>query len=187
MTESHYLDKVLNGDAKAYRYFVQKYKDLVFAITFRIVKNTQDAQELSQDAFLKAYQQLHTFDNKAKFSTWLYKIAFNLALNKNRQFKQSTLSYDDVESFHFADESEAALRNLKLEQQKEYINIALNSLPEDESLLLTLYYLAENSVGEICQITSLSEANVKVKLHRARKKLYSNLEQALKGEINSLY
>lgn len=187
MTESHYLDKVINGDAKSYRYFVQKYKDLVFAVSFRIVKNRQDAEELTQDAFIKAYQQLHTFDKKAKFSTWLYKIAFHLALNKNRQFKQSTSSYEDVEAFHFTDKSETALGNLKVEQQKEYINIALNSLPEDESLLLTLYYLAENNISEISQITSLTEANIKVKLHRARKKLYVNLQQILKEEIKSLY
>ena len=76
MDES-YIQKVLNGDIKSFRYFVDKYKHLLFSTSMRIIKDEQIAEEAVQDAFLKAFQGLNGFKGKSKFSTWLYKIVVN--------------------------------------------------------------------------------------------------------------
>ncbi len=188
MEENHYLDKILAGDAASYKYFVKKYKEMVFAVAVRIVINAQDAEEISQDAFIKAYQNLNKFDRKARFSTWLFKIVYNLALNRKRQFANKKI-YDisEVDEAVFADEAQKTLQLLKTEEQRKYIEQAINTIPEDEGLALTLHYLAENSIEEICEITSWSKPNVKVKLHRGRKNLYVALDSILKTEVKELY
>lgn len=182
-----YIKQILNGDVKSFSYLVEKYKDFVFTISYRILKNKEDAEEIAQDSFIKAYKELKNFRGDAKFSTWLYTITYRLTISKLRKNKINFNELTDITIDTYKDEfSLSQLDLLKYEEQKKYINLALEKLPELESLLLTLYYLNENSIEEIHQITELSISNVKVKLFRARKRIYKELEVLLKSELKSI-
>ncbi len=180
----YYIDKVLAGDSQSYAILVNRYKDMVFTIVNRILKSREDAEEISQDVFLKAFQSLQKFKRESKFSTWLYRIAFNTAISKTRKKKMEVAAIDDhvVENFTF-DEIVEELEDFTLDDKKRYFEAAMKKIPEDDSLLLTMFYLKEMSIDEISEVTELSASNVKVKLHRIRKKLYQTIEELMKLRV----
>jgi len=92
-----YLNKVLNGDTQCFTYFVDKYKDIVFSIAMKVLRNREDAEELAQESFIKAYKSLHTFKGTAQFSTWLYRITYNNCISEVRKRKLKFVSADDVQ------------------------------------------------------------------------------------------
>ena len=184
--DSVYIQKVLEGDANAYRYFIDKYRDMAYSLAMSIVKNGPLAEEVTQDAFLKAYKALGRFEQRAKFSTWLYKIVTNEALKK---IKRKTLDYTrDVNELNESEFSEINLSVTELadQDQKYYINLVLDQLSPNDSLVLRLYYLHENSMKEISDITGFGNEKIKTILHRARKRFYAVLKKELKHEINSI-
>ena len=182
--DSQYLQKVLAGDHNAFRYFVRKYQDMAFSLAMSIVKTELIAEEAVQDAFVKAYQNIHTFNQKSKFTTWLYRIVVNESLRKIRRKQFDTAEVEELEDTE--NSINDAFRSLHEMEQREIINQVLLELPESESLLLRLFYLDEMSMQEIKEVTDLSLANIKVILHRARKRFYTLLERNFKHEINSL-
>jgi RNA polymerase sigma factor (sigma-70 family) len=168
------VEQVKQGDLLAFRLLVDMHKTLAFNIALQIVRNREDAEEVAQDAFLKAYQSIHTFKGESKFSTWFYKIVFNLAISKTRKKKIETSNIDDVQiSDKEISNAYEAYNTLVKQEREQQLKEAMKELKEDESLIITLFYLNENSIEEISVITSYSIPNVKVKLHRARKKLFS--------------
>ncbi|MCK5823592.1 MAG: sigma-70 family RNA polymerase sigma factor [Bacteroidales bacterium] len=175
---NHYLSKVIKGDVSAYSYIVDQYKNMAFSIAYRVVNNREDAEEITQDAFLKAYNSLKRFNHKSKFSTWLYKIVYNTAISKIRENKKKSvvnqLIDKDIENINIED-IDNVLVKFDEEHQKKIINSAIDKLSENEKLIITFYYLAEKSINEITEITNFSSSNVKVILHRARKKMYEEL------------
>ena len=90
-----YITKVLEGDRNAFAYLVDKYKTMVYSLALRLVKDREEAEEISQDAFIKAYQSLASFKGKAKFSSWLYRIVYNTAISKLRQQPAGRVSLDE--------------------------------------------------------------------------------------------
>jgi RNA polymerase sigma-70 factor (ECF subfamily) len=94
--DNDYIGRVLSGDVSAYASLVAKHKNLVFSIVLKIVNNREDAEEISQDVFLKAYQSLSTFERKSKFSTWLYRIAYNAAISKTRKKKVEMVAIEET-------------------------------------------------------------------------------------------
>lgn len=80
-----YIEQVLNGNTKAFAFLVDKYKVLVYTVAFRILRNHEDTEEIVQDAFVKAYHALGSFEKKSKFSTWLHRIVYNSAISKTRK------------------------------------------------------------------------------------------------------
>ncbi len=189
--DNFYIEKILNGDLSAYRHMVDRHKDMAFTIAFRILKNREDAEEIAQDAFLKAYNSLGKFKKRSKFSTWLYSIVYNAAVSRTRKKQMEVLPIDDhiTENYTF-EEITIGINNIDEEDQKNFINKAIAELPCTESILLTLYYKEENSIDQISEITGLSSSNVKVKLHRIRKKIlnqYNNFFAAsMFGEASTL-
>lgn len=182
-----YLQKVLAGDISGFSYFIDQYKDMAYSIAFRIVNNREDAEEIVQDSFMKAYQALHTFRNDSKFSTWFYRIVVNQSFTKQTRDKTEAKTIDLSKNPDVAiDQLESAYQKMTHDDQKKYINQALEELDSEDSLLLTLFYLNENSIEEIVEITAITRENVKMKLYRARKKMYGLLEQKLKSEIKNL-
>jgi RNA polymerase sigma-70 factor (ECF subfamily) len=175
---NHYLTKVIEGDVSAYSYIVNQYKNMAFSIALRVVNNREDAEEVTQDAFLKVYNSLKKFNHKSKFSTWLYTIVYNTAISKIRKNKKKSaiiqLNDEDIENINIED-IDNILVKFDEENKKEIINFAINKLSENEKLIITLYYLAENSINEVAAITNFSSSNIKVILHRARKKMYEEL------------
>lgn len=178
--DNYYIDRAVEGDEEAFAYLVYKYKDLAMSIAQRIIKNKEDAEEIAQDSFYKAYKSLNSFKKTSKFSTWLYKIVYNTAISK---YNLKSIELTELNEAIAVDETiiqvASTLASLKQQEQRKYIDIALNKLDEIDALILTLFYLNENTIEEICNITSFSNSNVKVRLYRARISMYKEISNLL--------
>ncbi len=163
---------------------VDRYKGMIFNLSYRILKNQLDAEEAAQDTFVKAFNALSSFRFDCKFSTWLYRICYNNAISKSRIYKPLLV---EVETrFDIPSETTSALESLSANDRSKYLGKAMEMLEPEESALLTLYYVDSNNINEIATITNLTESNIKVKLYRGRKKLYTQLEVLLKEEVTML-
>ncbi len=182
-----YLRLVLAGDASKFSWFVDNYKGMAFSIAYRIVNNREDAEEIVQDAFLKAFKSLGKFRRGSKFSTWLYRIVVNTAYTKIRTASLHPDFFDESDAEGVLIENvDSAYHSLDAAERSAVVNKAMDRLSVDDRLFLTLYYLNENSIEEITEITGISRENVKMKLHRARNRMYKVLNGKLKSEISSV-
>jgi len=182
-----YIQKVLNGDYTGFSYFVDKYKDMAYSIAFRIVSNSEDAEEIVQDSFVKAFKSLDKFRQDSKFSTWFYRIVVNNSLSRVKRRKTGPGNVDLEKVAEVStEEIESVYTGLNLSDLQKYLNLALDELNIEDRLILTLYYLNENTVEEIAEITELKKENLKMKIHRARQKMYIEMEKILKSEIQNL-
>ncbi|MCE6992435.1 RNA polymerase sigma factor [Dyadobacter sp. CY323] len=171
-----YIEKVKRGDLASYTYLVDKYKNMAFTIAMRILSDSFEAEDVAQESFIKAYLQIGSFQGKSKFSTWLYTIVYRTAVSKLQQGKFKFASLDDEIGEEYAyDYSSNAIEKLQTAEREKFVKEAIQRLPKAESVVITLFYLSENSVEEISEITGLSASNVKVKLFRARKILEKEL------------
>ncbi|GAB3795058.1 RNA polymerase sigma factor [Spirosoma humi] len=171
-----YIDKVKHGDSASYAFLVDRYKHMAFTIALRVMRNAEDAEDAAQEGFVKAYQQLHRFEGKSKFSTWLYTIVYRVAITKLEQQRVATVPIrEEIAEVYEPQYQSPQLEHLQASEQQAYIKEAIGRLPATEGLVITLYYLDEKSIREIEEITGLSEANIKVKLFRARKVLEEQL------------
>lgn len=185
LDDNHYIDRVLSGDVSAYALLVSKHKNLVFSIALKILNNREDAEEVAQDCFLKVFQALKTFERKSKFSTWLYRIVYNAAISKTRKKKLDLVPMDNYVIHNYTEEEVSnGIEDIDPEEQKVMIDRAMRQLTDDESLLITLFYKGENSIEDISNITGLTMSNVKVRLHRIRKKLHGELSVMLNRAMN---
>ncbi len=186
--DQHYINQIINGDTNAFSVLVDRYKDLVFTLALRMLKNREEAEEVSQDTFIKTYKSLHKFKGDSKFSTWIYKVAYNTCLDR---LKKNKKHFNDVAIDEFTEHQIKTMDNAldKMEQQEhnQAIKDCLTLLPNDDSFLLTLYYFEERSLEEISKIIGIKANNVKVKIFRSRKKLASILKQRLEPEIIEHY
>ncbi|MDP4291204.1 MAG: RNA polymerase sigma factor [Bacteroidota bacterium] len=183
-----YLQQIISGNVRAYAFLVEKHKEMVFSIALKILHNREDAEEVAQDAFVKAYQSLSGFKNEAKFSTWLYRIVYNSAISKIRKKKLELAPLDETTISNFADDhDESDLFMVDEPDQFELLQKALQSLPEDENVIVSLFYQNDSSIEDISAITGLTVANVKVKLHRIRKKLYTEMQKLMKSLEHTPY
>lgn len=182
------IAKVKQGDMVAFNALIDEYKGMAFTLALKMMKNREDAEEVAQDAFVKAYKYINQFEGKSKFSTWLYTIVYNTALTR---LKRKKLDIQDIEGHVIEDssayaESGAEWRRLQKDERSSYIQEALELLVSEDQIVITLFYLNENSLAEICEITGWELSNVKVRLHRARKRLLAALEKLLDTEVRSL-
>ena len=184
-TDQYYINRCLEGETNAFSYLVDQYKDFVYTIIFRMVKNKEWAEEIAQDVFVKAYTSLNSYRGDAKFSTWLYTIAYRKALDALKSVKnQKKIDFiDDVQEGDIGSVTDA-LMHLELEERKTIIKNSIQKLKEDEAALITLYYFEEKSVKEIQEITKISVDNIKIKLYRSRKKLYDYLNSYIQPQIS---
>ncbi len=179
-----YLEKVKNGEVNAFSYFVRTYKEGAFGMAFSVLKNTLDAEDAVQEAFIKVYKNLASFKMQSKFSTWLYKIVINEAYKKLRTDKKlKYMELTDKEAVNI----EVHSASIESEELKHYVSLCVEALPADFSLVLDLFYLKEYSITEICEITSWSLSKVKVSLHRARNQFYAEMNKILKNDIKTLH
>jgi RNA polymerase sigma-70 factor (ECF subfamily) len=187
-TDENYIELTLKGDTNAFAFLVEKYKSMVFTLAVKMVKSREEAEEVSQDAFIKAYKYLPKFKGDAKFSTWLYKIAYNTSLDriKKNSNQHRNVAIDEI-TVNYISSVETVLDGIEREERAQVINDCLEQLPEDEKAILLFFYFKELSLKEIVEITSMSEANVKVKLHRARKKLLSIVKNTVEPELINHY
>lgn len=182
--DNSYIDRILNGEVAAYASLVEKHKEMVFSIALKILKNREDAEEVAQDTFVKAYQSLRTFEKKARFSTWLYRIVYNASVSRTRKKKLEFLAMNEnIVQNYTEEEITGCVDKMDENDQRILIDKALKKLPEEDNLLITLFYYSDHSVDEISYITGLSASNVKVRLHRIRKRLYEMINEMMKEEV----
>ncbi len=185
--DEYYITQTLNGNVNAYAFLVEKYKHMVFTLSIRIVKNREEAEEISQDVFVKAYTNLKSFKGDSKFSTWIYKIGYYASLDAIKRNKRQ-INSENIDEVYEADFGvlQNALSYLEEKERKSIIKKSLLKLNEDEQVILTLYYFEEMPLKEISEVVNLSVDNIKVKLFRARKKLATILEHVIEPNTINL-
>jgi RNA polymerase sigma-70 factor (ECF subfamily) len=185
--DQYYIGEVLKGDVNAFEPLVKKHQDLVFSIVRRIVKTPEDAEEVAQDVFLKAYHKLGKFKGESKFSTWLYRIAYNTAVSHGRKKKTEFIPAGEDQLERIPDtDIDREIMGLSAEEQGKLVRDALSVLPATENLIISLYYYHQKDIHEIGKIIGMTETNVKVKLHRIRKKMLKEMNHILGREKYSV-
>lgn len=183
MTEAEAIARSQRGDHVAFAWIVKEYKHMVYTVAMRVLRHREEAEEVTQDAFVKAYQHLAGYQGGSKLSTWLFSIAYRAAISKLRARRATTTDLHDVPETFVAshDHSGAETNDRKLALER-----ALAQLAPEDAAVVSLFYLHEQNVEEIVTATGLTASNVKVKLHRSRKKLFEYLNHHLKEETWTL-
>ena len=179
---------VLQGNKQAYAELVKQYQNFVFTICLRYTSNREDAEEIAQDIFVKAYRYLADFRGDSKFSTWLYTIVNTSCISFVRKKKLPTRSLDDENIFAVADNIDGGMRANQVEQKSRIamVNKAIRLLSIDDAKIITLFYKGEQSLDEIGIILGMEPNTVKVKLHRARVRLKDKMEKHFTQEVRDL-
>ena len=180
----YYIEQILAGNSNSFSYIVDQHKNKAYNLAFRICGNHEEAEEIAQDSFLKAYRSLKSFKMKSSFSTWLYRIVYNTSISHVRIKKKGVLSLEDFP----ADATDFIGSNSSEEEaEKEYrsslVNFALQKINEEERGLISLYYYDELSADEISDVTGITKSNIKVKLFRARQKMLEIIEKVEKKKF----
>ncbi len=188
LEDQHYINLVLNGNTNSFAALVDRYKDMVYTLSVKMLNNKEEAEEISQDTFIKIYNALNKFKGESKFSTWVYKVTYNTCLDAlKKKKKANNVSYIEDFSEHQTKALEGILDSIDEKERNQAIQECLEELPGEDAFLLTLYYFDDQSVEEIAKVMNNSEANIKVKLFRARKKLASILKKRLEPEMLDYY
>ena len=168
----HIIKEVLGGKSEQFEHILNRYSGQVFNLIAHIVPCKEDAEELTQDVFIKVFRLLSSFKEESSFSTWIYRIATNTALSAARKRKHDTLHLDDAVYPNIPDEIIDETLDNDSEEQLQRLSDAIEMLRADERALITLYYINEKPIAEVASVLGLTASNVKIKLHRIRKKLY---------------
>src|ERR1035437_1107277 len=178
------IEQVLAGKINTFSSIVDRHKDKAFNLAFRICGNREEAEEIAQDSFLKAYRSHNTFKMKSTFATWLYRIVYNTSISYVRTKKKGVLSLEDFPA-HATDfiGNNITEEESDNEYRSTLVNFALQKINEDERALISLFYYEDMSVEEIADVTGISKSNIKVKLFRARQKMLEIIEKVEKKNL----
>jgi RNA polymerase sigma-70 factor (ECF subfamily) len=170
-TDTYYIERIQAGETECFAALLKRYSRPVFSLIVKITGNREDAEELTQDVFLKVFRSLPSFRGDSCFSTWLYRIAYNTAVSATRKKKREWLAIDEMTAGDLPEEPDGEWERENREEQLARLEQAMEQLLPDERALILLFYMQEKTVEEIAGITGLTLSNVKTKLHRIRKKL----------------
>ncbi len=184
------LDRCKEKDESALRELLRRHERSVYSLLYRMLSNHEDAEEGLAEVFVKVWRSAGTFKGKAKFTTWLYRIAGNTARDVLRSRKarpevpvdDEILVATDLAGIATADPEKSAI----IADELNRINLAMARLSDDDRLLVTLYHIQELSFEEMAEITGINRSNLKVRLFRARKKLRAHLENMEQEANNEL-
>ena len=186
-TDIEIIDLVLAGNQAAYADLVKIHQRYVFTLAMRFTRSREDAEEVAQDTFVKAYRSLNNYQRSAKFSTWLYTIVYHTAMTHLRKKRLKTSSIDDnANSLQLESYATDDAFSVEKKSRSFYVNQAIGMLLPDDATIITLFYQGEQSLVEIANVMGIEANTVKVKLHRARHRLKEKLEQILQGEVKEL-
>ncbi|MGS2738578.1 RNA polymerase sigma factor [Sinomicrobium sp. M5D2P17] len=174
--DDYYIRQVTGGNTNAFASLVERHKDMVFGLAIKMLKNREEAEEVAQDVFVTCYRSLSGFRGTSKLSTWLYRITYNKCLDVLKAKGRVWVWSDTEKVKDQQEETLNVLQQIAENDRNEAIRQAVRQLPEEEQILVWMYYFDELTVKEIAKVVNLSEANVKVKLFRSRKFLYRLLE-----------
>lgn len=181
LSDIEYIHRIRQGDTNAFVHLVRRYQRMIFSLVVKMVGNETDAEDITQEIFIKVYQSLAKFREDSKFSTWVYRVACNFCFSHLRKSHETLISLNEETTFdNECSDFEEQLENTAKEERIQWLDALLEQLPAEELWIVTLYYKQNVSVREISEITRLSESNVKVKLHRTRKWIKSEMEKRMK-------
>lgn len=183
------INRVLQGDSQAYASLVQRYQNFVFTIVLRYIKNREDAEEVAQDVFIKAYRSLADFRGTSKFSTWLYTIATTTSITALRKKKLDMQSLDNEKVAERAEGIDGGMNANVIEQKSRVamVNNAIGLLSPDDAQVITLFYKGEQTLEEIAHICGKEVNAVKVQLHRARTRLREKMQTHFRAEVADIF
>ena len=187
-TDNDIITRVLHGEHQLYADLVTRYQNFVFTLALRYTPVREDAEEIAQDVFVKAYKALKDFRGESKFSTWLYSIVNSTSITFLRKKKLDISSLDNEHVFEHADSKESGMsaNQVEVKSKVEMVTKAIQMLSPDDAKLITLFYKAEQSLEEIARILNMESNTVKVKLHRARTRLKEKMEKYFSQEVRDL-
>jgi RNA polymerase sigma factor (sigma-70 family) len=187
LSDIELIEQTLAGDQSAYADLIKRHQRFVFTLAMRFMKTREDAEEVAQDCFLKAYRSLQAFQGQSKFSTWLYSIVYTTAMTALRKKRIDTDSIDDENTYIQVENTGGYdVNNVENKSRSFYLNQAIEQLLPDDATIITLFYKGEQSLEEIGQAMGIEPNTVKVKLFRARQRLKEKLERNLKHEVKEL-
>ena len=188
LNDNEIISKVLSGDYQAYAGLVNRYQNYVFTLTLRMIKSREDAEEVAQDVFIKAYKYLADFKGASKFTTWLYTIVNNTCISFLRKKKLDIHSLDNEKVFETAANQDSGMNANMIEQKSKLamVNNAISLLNPDDAQIITLFYKAEQSLEETAQILGIETNAAKVRLFRARTRLKEKMEMHYAEEVKNL-
>ena len=188
LSDETLIQQALAGRQSAFAMLVKRYEKYVFTLSLRFVKNREDAHEVAQDCFMRMFRYLADFRGECKFTTWLYKIVYSTSLNHLRKQNPDIRSLDDEEHpVRLKDESVPDVsRRMEREDRNAALQRAIQMLAPDDANIITLFYLYEQSLDEICQIMGLTMTNAKTKLCRARQRLKTILDEKFAVEMREI-
>jgi RNA polymerase sigma factor (sigma-70 family) len=188
LSDIELIEQTLAGNQAAYADLVKRHQRFVFTLAMRFAKGREDAEEIAQDCFIKAYRSLASFQQNSKFSTWLYSIVYTTAMTFLRKKRIDTSSIDDDATCLQIESKPGSydVNNIENKSRSFYVNQAIEQLLPDDATIITMFYKGEQSLEEIAQILGIEANTVKVKLFRARQRLKDRLERNLKHEVTEL-
>ncbi|WP_436967464.1 RNA polymerase sigma factor [Allorhodopirellula heiligendammensis] len=182
LTESEEIElirRALAGEEQAFELLVLEHQDRLFRAMTQVTGSVHDAEEVTQEAFVRAFLKLDTFQQNSQFFTWLYRVAFNIALSRKRR-KRVKISLDaqrEELGSDVIDRGDAVDANMIRQDQVNLVQAALDGLSEQHRGILVLREMNEASYEEIAEILDLSIGTVRSRLNRARKQLRITLEE----------
>jgi RNA polymerase sigma-70 factor (ECF subfamily) len=187
-TDNDIITRVLHGEHQLYADLVTRYQNFVFTLALRYTPVREDAEEIAQDVFVKAYKALKDFRGESKFSTWLYSIVNSTSITFLRKKKLDISSLDNEHVFEQAESKDSGMNanQVEVKSKVEMVTKAIQMLSPDDAKLITLFYKAEQSLEEIARILNMESNTVKVKLHRARTRLKEKMEKYFTQEVRDL-
>jgi RNA polymerase sigma factor (sigma-70 family) len=188
LSDIELIEQTLAGDQSAYADLIKRHQRFAFTLALRFAKTREDAEEIAQDCFIKAYRSLNSFQRQSKFTTWLYSIVYTTAMSALRKKRVDTDSIDDENTFIQIENQTSGydVNNVENKSRSYYLNQAIAQLLPDDATIITLFYNGEQSLEEIGQTMGMEPNTVKVKLFRARQRLKEKLERNLKDEVKEL-
>lgn len=177
-SEREIIASICNGNTRAFAVLVDTYKNRAFTLAMRILKHREDAEDAVQDAFIRCYNALPQFEERAMFSTWLYRIVYNVCISQLRKRNSLVSSVEESEnvdaifqSFDWIPDALSEQNELRL-----HLHSAIASLPAHYASIFSLFYEEHCSYEQICEITAMPLGTVKTQLFRARMHVRKSIE-----------
>lgn len=182
------IREAIAGDQAAYKFLMKKYHDAIYNLIYKMIHDKNDVEDLTQEAFIKAFNSLESFNFEFAFSTWLYKIATNNSIDYLRKKKIKTYSIDKPIStkdgemeYEIPDSTFVPDKTVIFDQKRNIIQDAIETLPEKYQKVITMRHQEEKSYEEIAEELDIPLGTVKAHIFRAREMLYKQLRSKIKN------
>ncbi len=187
MNDEELVDKLLRNDEDAFDYFINKYQQLIYLTSYRLLTNKSNAEDITQEVFLEVFRSIKHLRNTDDLQGWLFKITYNKSLSFLRKKNPAKASQTDIEQsmqyHHLNIETETPESKLEHEESRKVLFKAIDHLPENQKKVLLLHKFEGYSQKEICELTHLSQASVESLIYRAKLNLRKSLVYYFKNQI----